>query len=328
MIIRRLVVSLLLVLFASVTIGVIVGLDDAARSDLVSRLPTHNVEATPAESSTPSPAPSATRARASARPQPTPSVTVPATPRAFPSRTPTPTAMPRSTAKATTKPAPKPSATTTPEASTKPVTPAKPTTGASTPTAKGSSKYLKGPLKKGKGGTVYLTFDDGPGVATPQILAILSRTRSTATFFHLGVNEPGFLHADDRIRAQGSKVANHTYNHPDLTTLSASQLRWQINHGPKAKCFRPPYGATDNAVHKAVARAGMREVLWSVDTLDWTKPGTATLAKSGRLKSITNGSIVLMHDGGGDRSQTVAALPTIIADLHARGYKVRALPYC
>ena len=72
----------------------------------------------------------------------------------------------------------------------------------------------------------------------------------------------------------------------------------------------------------------MREVLWSVDTLDWTKPGVTTLARTGRLKSIGNGTIVLMHDGGGDRTQTVAALPRVIADLHARGYQVRALPYC
>ncbi len=142
------------------------------------------------------------------------------------------------------------------------------------------------------------------------------------------MNEPGFPHADARIRAQGSKVASHSYDHPDLTTRTAAQLKWQINHGPKAKCFRPPYGATNKAVRKAIAHAGMREVLWSVDTLDWTRPGVATLAKTGRLKSITNGSIVLMHDAGGDRRQTVSALPTVIADLHARGYRVRALPYC
>ena len=123
-------------------------------------------------------------------------------------------------------------------------------------------------------------------------------------------------------------MANHSYDHPDLTTRTAAQLKWQITHGPKAKCFRPPYGATNAAVRKAIAKAGMREVLWSVDTLDWTKPGVTTLAKTGRLKSIGNGTIVLMHDGGGDRTQTVAALPRVIADLHARGFKVRALPYC
>ena len=191
-----------------------------------------------------------------------------------------------------------------------------------------ADKYLKGPLQKGSGGTVYLTFDDGPSPYTSSILSILDRTGSTATFFHLGVNEPGFPHADARIRAQGSKVASHSYDHPDLTTRTAAQLKGQITHGPKARCFRPPYGATNAAVRKALAKAGLREVLWSVDTLDWTKPGVTALAKTGRLKSIGNGTIVLLHDGGGDRSQTVAALPRVIADLHARGYQIRALPYC
>ena len=69
-------------------------------------------------------------------------------------------------------------------------------------------------------------------------------------------------------------------------------------------------------------------MLWDVDTFDWTQPGVSTLAKSGRLKAVRNGSVILMHDGGGDRSQTVAALPTVIRDLHARGFKVRALPSC
>lgn len=314
---RRVVLSIVLVLFASITVGVILGLDDAARGSLAGRFA--GVSATSASPESVPPSPSV-RATAKAKPTPRPTPTV---------RT-TPPASPRPTAKPTQKATTPPKATTSP----KPVTPKPSVRPSDAPTSKppsakpGSGKYLKGPLKKGKGGTVYLTFDDGPGVATPTILAILTRTGSTATFFHLGVNEPYFPHADARIRAQGSKVANHSYDHPDLTTRTPAQLTWQIKHGPKAKCFRPPYGATNSAVRTAIAHAGMRQVLWDVDTLDWTKPGVATLAKTGRLKSITNGSIVLMHDAGGDRSQTVAALPTIIADLHARGYQVRALPSC
>nr|AIA93908.1 CAZy families CE4 protein [uncultured Kribbella sp.] len=110
--------------------------------------------------------------------------------------------------------------------------------------------------------------------------------------------------------------------------LTAKQLKWQLRNGPKAKCFRPPYGATNATVQKAIKKAGMRQVLWSIDTLDWTRPGTAKLAKTGRLKAVQNGSIILMHDGGGDRSQTLAALPQLIHDLKARGFTVRALPYC
>ena len=281
MIIRRAVLTLVLILFASLTIGVIVGLDTSARSAIVDQLiGSPSAVPTPAEESISSPP------KLAATPRPRATVATP---------------------------------TTAPSPTAKPTVPAKKSSGA---------KYLKGPLKKGPGGTVYLTFDDGPSPYTSSILSILDRTGSTATFFHLGVNEAGFPHADAAIRAQGSKVANHSYDHPDLTTRTAAQLKRQITHGPKAKCFRPPYGAADAAVRKAIAKAGLREVLWSVDTLDWTKPGVTTLAKTGRLKSIGNGTIVLMHDGGGDRTQTVVALPRVIADLHARGYQVRALPYC
>lgn len=317
MIIRRLVVGLILILFAGVTIGVILGLDDAARVDLAGRLP----GSVPASAEPASPAttdsPSATLTAA-----PTPKVTKTPVPSA--TRTPTPTA-------SATKPSsPKPTASPKP---TKEVTPPakQPTTSPkkAKKAAKGKpSRYLHGKLTKGRGGTVYLTFDDGPSPYTAQILATLSASGSTATFFHLGANESGFPHADAAIRKQGSKVANHTYDHPDLTRLSAKQLSWQLRHGPKAKCFRPPYGATNVTVGKAIKKAGMREVLWTIDTLDWSRPGVPTLAKTGRLKAVRNGSIILMHDGGGDRSQTVAALPTVIKDLQARGFTLRALPYC
>ncbi|HVK34942.1 MAG TPA: polysaccharide deacetylase family protein [Microlunatus sp.] len=331
MIIRRAVLTLVLILFASLTIGVIVGLDTSARSAIVDQLiGSPSAVPTPAEESISSPP------KKAATPRPRATVATPTTapsPTAKPTPKVTATAKPPVTAKSTATAKPRMPAKPKPTPSKPRPTPGKPTsTSGSKPTvpAKKSSgaKYLKGPLKKGPGGTVYLTFDDGPSPYTSSILSILDRTGSTATFFHLGVNEAGFPHADAAIRAQGSKVANHSYDHPDLTTRTAAQLKRQITHGPKAKCFRPPYGAADAAVRKAIAKAGLREVLWSVDTLDWTKPGVTTLAKTGRLKSIGNGTIVLMHDGGGDRTQTVVALPRVIADLHARGYQVRALPYC
>jgi peptidoglycan/xylan/chitin deacetylase (PgdA/CDA1 family) len=329
-IIRRAVLLLVLVLFGSITIGVVVGLDSSARSTIVGQLiGSPSAVPTPAEESTSSPAKKAATPKpraTAATPKATPTPTAPATPKV----TPTPKVAAPTKPTAAAKPTVKPTVPAKPK--TKP-TPSKPkSTSGSRPTvpAKKSSsdKYLKGPLRKGPGGTVYLTFDDGPGPYTGSILSILDRTGSTATFFHLGVNEGGFPHADAKIRAQGSKVASHSYDHPDLTTRTPAQLKRQIKHGPKAKCFRPPYGATNAAVRKAIAKAGLRQVMWDVDTLDWTKPGVSTLAKTGRLKSIGNGTVVLMHDGGGDRSQTVAALPTVIADLHARGYQVRALPYC
>lgn len=175
---------------------------------------------------------------------------------------------------------------------------------------------------------VYLTFDDGPSRYTPQILKVLRDTGSTATFFQLGINRPGQDHTIAAIKAQGSNIANHTYNHPDLTLQSDAEVRRQLLGGPKAKCFRPPYGATNARIRQAVKQAGMSEVLWTVDTLDWQKPGVKAIQRIGKSPQVRNHGIILMHDGGGSREQTVAALPKLIKKLHARGFIARALPYC
>lgn len=327
MIIRRLVVTLVLVLFASLTIGVILGLDSAARSAVVERLTGTPAPAAsePAATTPVMPAPSSSPPAASTPAAPTGSTAAgQAEPTAAPKSEPTARAKATTTPKAkptTASPKPKPSATS-------PSAKAKASSKKTTRKGGAAKIYLTGPLKNGAGGTVHITFDDGPGPATQTILDTLSRTGSTATFFQLGVNVPSYPHAKARIKSQGSNIGNHTYNHPNLTKLSAKQVRWQLANGPDARCFRPPYGATGPAVRRAIADAGMRQVLWDVDTLDWSKPGVTTLAKVGRLRSIRDGSVILMHDGGGDRSETVAALPKMIADLQARGFKVRALPYC
>ena len=296
MIIRRLILSLALILFAAVTIGVILGLDDAARSQLVGPEPVR---------------PTATIASTT---HPDPGTATPS---------PEPTTPPRQTTRT-----PKPTASSTPGTSTAP-----PTTAPPSPTAKPKPKpkptTAPSTAKPKPGGRiVYLTFDDGPSPYTPQILQILRSTGSTATFFQLGVNTHGQARIEAAIKAQGSNIGNHSYNHPDLTTLSAAQLKWQIAHGPRAKCFRPPYGATNKAVRQAIRRAGAHQVLWDVDTLDWTKPGVKKLERFGASTHVTGGSIILMHDGGGVRDQTVAALPGLIHTLHARGYQIRALPSC
>ena len=131
-----------------------------------------------------------------------------------------------------------------------------------------------------------------------------------------------------RVRAQGNAIGNHTYDHPDLTKLSPAKLTWELDHGPVARCVRPPYGATNAKVRAAIGARGARQVLWSVDTRDWTRPGAMAVFARASGPAVRNGSIVLMHDGGGDRSETVAALPAIIQALHYRGYVVRRLPGC
>ncbi|HEU4907719.1 MAG TPA: polysaccharide deacetylase family protein [Propionibacteriaceae bacterium] len=177
-------------------------------------------------------------------------------------------------------------------------------------------------------GIVYLTFDDGPSAYTPAILNILRATHSTATFFELGFRQAEHPAEAAQVRAEGSNVGNHTYNHPDLTALAPGEIRWQLAHGPRSRCIRPPFGATNAAVRRLLAQQGLREVLWTVDTKDWSRPGTTHIIQAASGPAVHAGSIVLLHDGGGDRSQTVAALPKIIRILQQRGYVIRRIPGC
>lgn len=172
---------------------------------------------------------------------------------------------------------------------------------------------------------VYLTFDDGPDASwTPRVLDVLDRYDIHATFFILGKQadaEPGLV---DQVRAAGNSVGNHSVSHASLPKLSDSRLRHEIGDGVRSRCFRPPYGATTSRVRSAIARAGMRQVLWDVDPRDWSRPGTSVVVDA-VVSHVFDGAVVLMHDGGGDRSQTVAALPRIIEKLRGRGYSFGTL---
>jgi peptidoglycan-N-acetylglucosamine deacetylase len=179
-----------------------------------------------------------------------------------------------------------------------------------------------------RGGTVYLTFDDGPSQYTPAILNVLRATHSTATFFELGFRQAQHPTEAAQIRADGSNIGNHTYNHPDLTKLTPRQIQWQLAHGPRSSCVRPPYGATNRIVERILSRQGLHQVLWTIDTRDWSRPGTKHIVKSATGPSVRAGSIILRHDGGGDRSETIAALPYIITALQHQGYAVRRIPGC
>jgi peptidoglycan-N-acetylglucosamine deacetylase len=175
---------------------------------------------------------------------------------------------------------------------------------------------------------VYLTFDDGPSQYTPAVLEILRATHSTATFFELGFRQAEHPAEAARVRAEGSNIGNHTYSHADLTKLKPAEISSQVARGPRSRCLRPPFGATNPTVGRILAQKGLRQVLWTVDTRDWSRPGRKQIVKAATGPAVGAGSIVLMHDGGGDRSQTVAALPQIIATLQQRGYVVRRVPGC
>ncbi|WP_202868779.1 polysaccharide deacetylase family protein [Kribbella antibiotica] len=198
------------------------------------------------------------------------------------------------------------------------------------PKRQGQSPHPKQPAddwnltKHGK--VIYLTFDDGPHAGwTPKVLQILRKHHAQATFFVLGAEAAKRPDLVEQTRAAGHHIGNHTWDHPMLTKLPADKMRQEIFSGVKSKCFRPPFRDTNAAV-AAVAKANhQRQVLWDVDTNDWKKPGAASIEHA-ILAGAYPGAIVLMHDGGGNRTQTVAALERAMTKLQRKGYTFRALP--
>jgi peptidoglycan-N-acetylglucosamine deacetylase len=176
---------------------------------------------------------------------------------------------------------------------------------------------------------VYLTFDDGPSPRyTAQILKILQTYGVRATFFEVGQNVARYPYLTRRADQLGHSVQNHTWSHPDLRYVSWTTFRYQVlttdryiraQTGYTSRCLRPPYGATNSVVSRRAAALDKRIVLWSVDPRDWSRPGASVITRR-VLANVRSGSVILLHDGGGDRSQTVAALPTILRTLKARGY--------
>ncbi len=179
------------------------------------------------------------------------------------------------------------------------------------------------------GKTVALTFDDGPDPrATPRVLQILDAEGIKATFCVIGIYAR--LHPDlvTAIAAHGHLLCDHTDTHPYLDRLPAAAVDSQLSapaaylgvlfgHGPAFA--RAPYGALNPNVVASAHRQGLRVLGWSVDPSDYLRPPPATIV-SRVLSQVHPGAIVLMHDGGGDRTNTVAALPPLIAALRSRGY--------
>lgn len=176
---------------------------------------------------------------------------------------------------------------------------------------------------------IALTFDDGPNpIYTPQILAVLQKYEVKATFFDVGYlisDYPNILRQEYR---DGNVVGNHSWSHPELTLLSASSILSQLTRTSDAiqaaisvrpAFFRPPYGAFNRTVLAEANALGVTTVLWNDTAGDWTLPGVSVIAKR-ILSQARNGGIILLHDGGGDRSQTVAALPMFITALKNRGF--------
>jgi peptidoglycan-N-acetylglucosamine deacetylase len=181
---------------------------------------------------------------------------------------------------------------------------------------------------------VALTFDDGPGPYTRGVLSVLRRERVHATFFAIGEQAADFGSALTAVVRDGNVVGNHTRTHPMMGDLSLPEQQRQIDdqevlvgpHGvPRQRLYRPPYGSYDPATLAILKRKRMLMTLWDIDTEDYTLPGADAIARTA-VDGAKPGSIVLMHDGGGDRSETVAALPAIIRGLRAKGLRPVTLP--
>jgi peptidoglycan/xylan/chitin deacetylase (PgdA/CDA1 family) len=191
-------------------------------------------------------------------------------------------------------------------------------------------------VKRGgnRGRDIALTFDDGPGPYTPGVLDVLERFHVRATFFAIGEMERYFGASTVRELHGRDVVGDHTETHPEMARLSAhnqhEQLLDQIAHvellgGLRPTLFRPPYGSFGATTMRELRSLHLLMVLWSVDAGDYLRPGVHQIVRH-VLAGARPGAIVLLHDGGGDRSQTVAALPRIIGRLRKRGFHLVTVP--
>ena len=180
--------------------------------------------------------------------------------------------------------------------------------------------------------TVALTIDDGPSpVYTPQILRVLEEHGVTATFSMVGQNVAYYPQVAREVASAGHLIANHTWSHQDLAALPAAAMRDEVTRaaveihaatGQRPALFRAPYGAWSPALLDYCATQELTPLDWSVDPQDWARPGVTAIVQD-ILRTTRSGSIILEHDGGGDRSQTVAALKIVLPSLLGEGFRFR-----
>jgi len=176
-----------------------------------------------------------------------------------------------------------------------------------------------------------LTFDDGPSAtSTPQIMDIFSQHGARCTFFVLGALVGRHKQLVERMELEGHEVAIHSWWHANYTRLSTGAIASDLARCRAAldpivqrpvRWMRPPYGAINARVRGAINDAGYHVAMWSIDPRDWQTPGSSVIA-SRILSNARDGAVVVLHDGGGNRAGTVAAMRTVVPALIERGYEL------
>jgi len=181
---------------------------------------------------------------------------------------------------------------------------------------------------------IALTIDDGPDpLYTPQVLSVLHKYNVAATFSMIGEHVAAYPQLARAVHEAGHKICNHTWTHSDLLGMRVARVRDELTRagdaihaatGVHPGLFRAPYGAWSRAVIRQCERMKMVPVDWSVDPRDWSQPGVRKIVRN-IMKNTQPGSIILEHDGGGNRSETVAALRIVLPRLLDKGYHFETL---
>ncbi len=178
---------------------------------------------------------------------------------------------------------------------------------------------------------VFLTFDDGPNsTTTPKILRVLADFGAHATFFIRGDRVPTAPGILLQVHRQGHALGNHGFSHKRLWNKKRREIIWEIEEtnriiektvGVQPRFFRPPYGKLRPGMAKLSENLGLKLILWSVDSRDYTDSSTAQDVVRHVLNRATSGSVVLFHDGNRHSAKTLEALPTILQNLRTRGFR-------
>ena len=199
------------------------------------------------------------------------------------------------------------------------------------PSAPADPGLVRGTARTGR--YVALTFDDGPDpVYTPKVLDVLARNGAVATFCMVGTQVRRHPELVRSVLGRGMRLCDHTVNHDEgLSTRTEQRMVAEIqgcwadlqvaaDKDVPVEYFRAPAGRWSPPMREIAAKAGMKALSWSVDTRDWMSPGAAQIVATTQ-QAIQPGAVILLHDGGGNRAQTVEALETLLPWLRAQGYE-------